>query len=50
VTTLYMPTLDRWVRVGVLAIRENGLAVLRVLDGDREMFQVEVHVSKLRAS
>jgi hypothetical protein len=49
-TKLYSSDLDRWVRVGVLAILENGRALVRVLDGDRELFALEVPVYRLRAA
>lgn len=34
---------NRWLRVRVLGIRESGTALVRVLDGSRELLEVPVY-------
>lgn len=47
-TKLYSRDLGRWLRVAVIGLRSNGLAVVSVLDGECEAFKLEVPVYRLR--
>lgn len=49
-TKLYSRDLGRWLRVGVLGLKPNGQALVCVLDGEHELFKLEVPVYRLRGS
>ena len=49
-TRFYSEDLHRWVRVRVLGLRENGNALVHVLDGEYVLVKTEVPVFRLRAS